>query len=169
MNFKGHLAGGLLTGAGISFIAINFDSQVVRTVFTITPIALIFSMFPDLDTSSIPQRWFYRFIILYMFSLALNNEFKFATLIGILVLAPVIDQHRGWTHSFHAAFIVPLALIIVYQFFLSRNHFFENFNLNGIVDCILKYKWILLAAISGWCSHIILDSKWLVKNHAKHI
>ena len=60
MNFKGHSTSGAVVGVGIAAGAVQYgyiDGDDLQTQVAVAGTALFFALFPDLDTSSVPQRW----------------------------------------------------------------------------------------------------------------
>ena len=109
-------------------------------------IALLFAMFPDVDTNSKGQNIFYGMILVAdIFFLAIK-EYKIAAIIGFLALLPIVGKHRGWTHTIWAMIAVPLPLIILPCYVLGFD-----------LKASLPYY---LAAVSGYFSHLLLDRKF---------
>ena len=72
MNFKGHLTSGVVVGVGIAVGAVDYgyiDGDDLQTQAAVAGTTLFFALFPDLDTSSVPQRWFFRLVFLLRFHL----------------------------------------------------------------------------------------------------
>ncbi len=108
--------------------------------------ALLFALFPDVDTNSKGQDIFYSMILVAdIFFLAIK-EYRIAAIIGFLALLPIVGKHRGWTHTIWAMIAVPLPLIILPCYVLG-------FDLKTSIP-------YYLAAVSGYFSHLIIDGKF---------
>ena len=67
MTFKGHLTGGILAGIGVTGLAARWGyipSADYRIWAAVCGTTVFFSLFPDLDTASVPQRWFFRAVFM---------------------------------------------------------------------------------------------------------
>ena len=100
------------------------------------------ALFPDTDTNSKGQDIFYTFFVAVDLYLIFNQSWKEAAILGLIAMFPVVSHHRGWTHSFLAAFILPLPLI-----------FPEFLNVPTILTGWIMYS----AVVIGYLSHILLD------------
>lgn len=152
-NYKGHIGGGLAAGIvyamAISFVPIERfaemagllqDWQALAAVFVI---AMLFGLFPDVDTNSKGQDIFFGFALIVDILLIINGNIEAAAYLGLIAMAPIIGHHRGWTHSKWAMFGVPLPLVIV--------PYLNN-------DAILPIAIVLYgAAVAGYFSHLLLD------------
>ncbi len=99
MKAAGHLAGGSLAAAAAAAAASaagaipGVGDPVWWAVFATT---LFFSLFPDVDTDSLPRRWFYRGVLAGLLWLAWSGRWQLATLLAVLSTLPLVDHHRGW-------------------------------------------------------------------------
>lgn len=138
MKYRHHASIGLLV-ASISTattLAVGFEPMVF-------PIVFFFSLFPDLDTDSIPRRWSYRILFLILVYLGYMQLYKEAYFLSIISITPLLDKHRGWTHQIWAPIAFVIALIVFYDSFIS--------------EAKLDYWRLYLAIIIGWYTHIFLD------------
>ncbi len=69
-------------------------------------IAFVGSMFPDTDIRSISQKLIYRGLLLVDIGLVAAHYYtgdmlwmKAAAMLGLAAMLPLVDKHRGWTHS----------------------------------------------------------------------
>lgn len=157
MRFRGHLVGGCVAGVALAEVAVqsgnvsHYDFNAWGQLFALT---LFFSLFPDLDTSSIPQRWFFRAVLACMLVLALFDRYRLAALLGVVALLPVIDHHRGWTHWRLSPLIIPTLLFLLFGF---RN----VTQIDGSLPDGIQFVWgnmiYLVACVVGWYSHLLLD------------
>lgn len=163
-NWKGHIAGGVVAGAvltlGLSYVPVGQfaeaagvlqDWQAVAAIFII---AILFGLFPDVDTNSKAQDIFIGTAFIIDVLLILNEQFEAAAYLGLIALLPIITHHRGWTHAKWAMFVVPLPILLI-----------PNLGNDQILPVSAVYY---AAAVAGYFSHLLLDGliwKWFrIKN-----
>ena len=156
-NFRVHLAGAVCAGLAVSVVACFFIKPTPIVFLQLFSIALFFGLFPDLDTDSIPRRWFYRFIVLWLLYLALLHKYELATRIALVSMLPLLSHHRGWTHSILAAIFVPIIAVLTYVFVTSGVSYNVFFALDNIILVCSSYMWFIIAASLGWLTHLLLD------------
>lgn len=162
MNFKGHVIGGAVTSTIVSAISLI---PIIPFIEISRPEVLFFvcffmSLFPDFDTASIPQRWFYRILLVLLFWLYLEQKDEIIAIIAIFSITPLIHKHRGWTHWKVTPFIISLSLIYLYDY---------EKGVTGLDPyyIFINYLLFILAVVSGHYTHLLLDSK-LFKNEKGH-
>lgn len=168
MNFKAHFAGGLIASAALvvglttcgHYLGIDPTPVVLGQTILVT---LFFSLFPDLDVQSIPQRWFYRVLFALFLYLAYIEKFKLATLIAMLGILPLMSFHRGWTHRPLSILWFPLLIALLHEYLLSQESFWYSFSLQNIPTYLKTHHWLLLGTATGWGTHLLLDSRWFSK------
>jgi len=123
--------------------------------------ALGFSLLPDIDTASIPQRWFYRISLFALGYLYWVEAFLGLFGLSVFLVLPILGRHRGWTHSKVILPVLFAALLWGYQWSqLARSSFLSP----SFMDAVSLYPNILpylLAAFLGHWTHLVLDSKYL--------
>ncbi|HEV7454573.1 MAG TPA: metal-dependent hydrolase [Candidatus Saccharimonadales bacterium] len=152
-GYKGHIAGAiaintvylagvrLLPGSMLQRWDISLqDWQLIVGLFVI---AVLFGLFPDVDTNSMGQNIFFGIAFIAMITLIVVGKFEPAAYLGLLAMTPIIGKHRGWTHSKLAMFLVPAPILIIP--YLHNQHVWTL----GIV--------IYGAAFAGYFSHLLLD------------
>ncbi len=160
MTFKGHLIGGVLAGIGTAAAASRLgylppqDYQAWAWVWGTT---VAFSLFPDLDTSSVPQRWFFRLVFAALVYLGWNEDYERATFVGLLAILPLLDHHRGWTHWRLSPLLVPLALGAAYEYWRARHAWLGGFSWENVRHLLADQPIFLAACIIGWYTHLLLD------------
>ena len=108
-------------------------------------IAVLFGLWPDIDTNSIAQDIFFGLAFLSDIALIAAGRIEAAAYLGLLAMTPIIGKHRGWTHSFLAMLLVPLPILLV-----------PYLNNQAIVaTSLLLYG----AAVTGYFSHLLLDGR----------
>ena len=152
-NYKGHIVGGLVAGVAYSlamtavpveqfaeYARLLEDWQALAAVFVI---AMLFALFPDVDTNSKGQDIFYWLIFIVDVLLIWNGSFAAAAFLGLIALLPVLTHHRGWTHSKLAMLLVPLPIVLVPLLYSER-----------LLPIAVVYYG---AAVAGYFSHLLLD------------
>lgn len=163
-NYKGHIIGGL--AAGILFAAamtavpveqfaeyakLLEDWQALAAVFVI---AMLFALFPDVDTNSKAQDIFFWLVFIVDIILIANGYLAAAAFLGLIAMLPILAHHRGWTHAKWAMFVVPLPIVLVPWLYS---------------DTLLPIAGVYYgAAVTGYFSHLLLDGliwkKFRIKN-----
>jgi hypothetical protein len=120
-----------------------------------------FSQFPDLDTASRPQRWFYRGLAALLLPWTLGGHWQAAAIAGMLALLPLVQHHRGWTHRAWAALLVPLVALVLWRLFTDDDAAWawddpaEGARL--LAEMVSHALPAYLAMVGGYGTHLILD------------
>ena len=163
-NYKGHIVGGLAAGVvyAIAMTAVPVerlaeyaqlldDWQALAAVFVI---AMLFALFPDVDTNSKAQDIFFWLIFIVDVLLIWNGYFIAAAFLGLIAMLPILTHHRGWTHAKWALVLVPLPILLVPLLYS-----------NTLLPIAVVYYG---AAVTGYFSHLLLDGliwkRFRVKN-----
>ena len=133
------------------------DADDLNTQVAVAGTALFFSLFPDLDTASVPQRWFFRGVFMALVYLGWNEHYELATLLGILAVLPLLDHHRGWTHRKFSPLLVPVLLGTAYEYWRVRQVWFGEFSWTNVPYLLEENLVFLVACIVGWYTHLVLD------------
>jgi hypothetical protein len=162
-GYKGHIAGavalnaayvGALSLAPDSVLGSNHhivsDTQLLVGLFVL---AILFGLFPDIDTNSKGQDIFYGLAFVADILLLWNGRLAAAAFLGLLAMLPILGKHRGWTHSKPAMFLVPLPILAVPYLY---NHVYLD-------TALVAYG----AALIGYFSHLLLDGKITRLIHVK--
>lgn len=152
-NYKGHIAGGIGAGAAVA-LALSYvpierfaeaagvlqDWQAIAAIFVL---AILFGLFPDVDTNSKAQDIFLGFAFVVDVLLIANGNIQAAAYLGLIAMLPIITHHRGWTHKKWAMIVVPLPILLI--------PYLYN-------DAILPASVVYYgAAVAGYFSHLLLD------------
>jgi hypothetical protein len=166
MNFKGHIIGGTISSsivAGASIVILKDSSIDISSPYILFFSCLFMSLFPDLDTASIPQRWFYRAMLIFIPYIYYNFDKEFLFVCSVFIVLPLVHKHRGWTHWKTTPIVIGLAIL----FFYDTN--------KGLYDVtrdilIINYCFFMLSVVLGHYTHLFLDSKTikLFKNNKDH-
>ena len=145
MNFREHAIGGvsasLVAGVGMLY----FTGDPTLSVFSAVT-AMAGALSPDIDSASIPSRWFARFGILVSVILMWAGKYKEASISGIIYMAFSAGRHRGWTHSWW------FAIACFASAFLAYNRIPLPY------IGVLPIYFILAASFGlGLCVHYLLD------------
>jgi membrane-bound metal-dependent hydrolase YbcI (DUF457 family) len=160
-NYKGHIVGGLAAGAvyAAALIYVPVASfteaanvlegwQATAAVFVL---AMLFGLFPDVDTNSKAQDIFLGLAFAVDVILIGTNHLQAAAYLGVIAMLPIITHHRGWTHSKLAMLLVPLPILFVPWLY----------NGDMLVPSLVYYG----AAVAGYFSHLLLDG--LITKHIR--
>lgn len=160
-GWKGHIAGALVVNAAyvgavevlpsdiLNRVNISLDDwQLLIGLFVI---AVLFGLWPDVDTNSMGQNIFFGIAFVADIILVASGKFEAAAYLGLLAMTPIVGKHRGWTHSKLAMILVPLPILLVPYVHSQR--------VLGV--SLLIYG----AAVTGYFSHLLLDG--LITKHVR--
>ncbi len=158
-NYKGHISGAVICLAlalvllAMLPFALLRDAQSMLTnwqwVSGLFVTAILFGLWPDVDTNSKAQDIFFGFAFIMNVILIVRGRFEASAYLGLISMTPIIAKHRGWTHKKWAMLIVPLPILIVPYLYQS----------NKLMVGIAFY----LSAVIGYFSHLLLDG--LITKH----
>ena len=163
MTFRGHLTGGVAAGIGMAVLAAQWGHVApddLHSWATVCGTTVFFALFPDLDTSSVPQRWFFRLVFVVLLYLGWSQRYELATLVGILAVLPLLDHHRGWTHWKVSPLVVPLVLGIIYEYWRARQAWMSGFSWENVTQLLRDHAIYLVACMVGWYTHLLLDGRF---------
>lgn len=154
-GYKGHILGALVVGGAYagalqaapdSVLGTNHyivsDVQLLVGLFII---AVLFGLFPDIDTNSKGQDIFFGLAFVTDIYLIYDGRIAAAAFLGLLAMTPILGHHRGWTHSKPAMLLVPSPIVLVPYLYNST-----------YLDTALV---IYGAAVAGYFSHLLFDGK----------
>lgn len=139
-----------------SFFHIPYLFDAVDSIpekFFLVSVAVLFSLWPDVDTNSVGQDIFYSLFFIIDGVLIFLKFFEIAAYFGLFTLIPVLGKHRGWTHTKIAVVLIPLPIVVI-----------PCFMLNEIVFVGVPYY---LAAVFGYMSHLLMDGILFKKSKKK--
>lgn len=152
-GYKGHIVGAVAANAvylaGVKVLPSdllersNISLQDWQLLIGLFVVAILFGLFPDVDTNSVGQNLFFGIAFIAMVILIVAGKFEPAAYLGLLAMMPIIGKHRGWTHHKLAMFLVPLPIIVIP--YLSNHQIWTL----GLL--------IYGAAVAGYFSHLLLD------------
>lgn len=182
MRFRGHFLGGILAATFCTWVGARWSlyslswKGVQRAIFSplrereiyrivgYFSLTLFMSLFPDLDTDSIPQRYFVRiffFLLLLLYLIGrgrVDYFFPFA-LVAFLCLFPLLFKHRGWTHSTWSPWVLGGSLLLLREYVYGRG--FSLFtSLSPLFSSRKRAEplFFLFCIFVGHYTHLFLDS-----------
>jgi membrane-bound metal-dependent hydrolase YbcI (DUF457 family) len=162
-NYKGHLVGAVVVNtayvAGASLLPGDILAETGglfsnwQFVAFLYFVAMLFGLWPDIDTNSKGQDIFFTAGFILNLVLIWNGYLEASAYLGLLAMTPIVGKHRGWTHSIWAMLLVPSSIMLVS--FLYRDEIFPA--------TIIIYG----AAVAGYFSHLLLDGLIIKKFRIK--
>ena len=160
-GYRGHIVGALaVNGAYVAAVKLAPTSVLDRSGIALDDwqlliglfvIAVLFGLWPDVDTNSMGQNIFFGLAFIADIILIATGKFEAAAYLGLLAMTPIVGKHRGWTHSKLAMVLVPLPILLVP--FIHNQHL--------LPQTLLIYG----AAVAGYFSHLLLDG--LITRHIR--
>lgn len=152
-NYRGHIGGALVVCGGYvtvaTFLPMHWTAQTVtvladwQMVAALFVVAMLFGLWPDIDTNSKAQDIFFAIAFALDIVLICIGRLEAAAYLGLMAMTPIVGKHRGWTHKKLAMFIVPLPILILPYLYDEKN----------LALALLFYG----AALAGYFSHLLLD------------
>ena len=147
---KGHLVGGMIFALiGLHLFAHYFFVPTYLDMVIYVSLALMFSVWPDVDIKSIGQKFFYSVFFLTDCYLIFHEQYQLAAYLGLLIILPILAKHRGWTHSIWAMFLIPSPLLL---YPVLKGGSLDAFTFSGVP--------YYASALTGYFSHLFLDGKF---------
>lgn len=140
-----HLVCGMSLGAGVWYLlrtTQRFDPSPVSLAALAACVALG-SVFPDVDTDSKARRFFYAALFMLDAALLISGQVRWAAVLGLVAMLPAMGAHRGWTHRWWAALLVPFAILSIAAWLFSWSP--------------LLVSPYYAATVLGYMSHLVLD------------
>jgi len=141
-GYKVHLAAGAAVAAPMLYL-LRFQASSFAITIVWFGCALAGSLFPDIDTTSKGQKWFYHILVLMLLGLLFLKRFVLFVIFTLMGMLPLVVNHRGLFHRFWFVVFVPLAVAFTFSWY-----------------SVLHFKDAVLAAsffIAGALSHLLLD------------
>jgi len=152
-GYKGHIAGAIgVNAAYVGAVRLlpgdmlerwNISLQDWQLLVGLFVVAVLFGLFPDVDTNSMGQNIFFGIAFVAMIVLIVAGKFEPAAYLGLLAMTPIVGKHRGWTHGKLAMLLVPSPILVIP--YLHNHHLWKL----GLL--------IYGAAVAGYFSHLLLD------------
>jgi hypothetical protein len=97
-NYKGHLVGGLVAFGVMCLFLYPMHAQIM-VIGEWLLCALAGALFPDVDTKSKGQKYFYRIMCILTLYVIIKRNYSLLAVISIFSLLPLIVRHRGIFHE----------------------------------------------------------------------
>jgi hypothetical protein len=166
-GYRGHIVGGAVLGAGYAgalMIVLGLPLAIQgagilpsgwERIAAMLVLAMLFALWPDVDTNSKGQDIFYGGVFVLDIVLIFGQHLEAAAYLGLLALLPIVGRHRGWTHTYAAMALVPLPILLV-PYLHNTGHW---------QSALMYYG----AAVAGYFSHLLLDGlvvRWFrIRSH----
>lgn len=151
-GYKGHITGSAVAGGAAVVAAIALGYLQHRTVSPLQlggllGFCILGGLFPDVDTDSKGQNFFYILLIIVDGALIYGHYYRWAAWLGLLAMLPAIGHHRGWTHTWWAMIVVGSPIIFIPTVLLGPEQ----------SSVFLPFY---IAFTLGYFSHLLLDRKF---------
>jgi len=146
---KGHIVGGFVfLWLFLTVLSNYFFVPSAMEIVIYAAIAIMFSLWPDVDIKSIGQKLFYSIFFLTDVALIFYfKELETAAYFGLLIILPILAKHRGWTHWRSTAILLPVPLMLAPMYMYGGT--------------LLEGAPYYCAAVTGYFSHLFFDKKLL--------
>jgi len=146
-KYKAHLTAGLvtfiLTHKAILYFSPKIYNEYQSNLFLYLSLCLFGSLFPDIDTKSKIQKFFYIFTFSITSVLIISKEWFALSITTPIIFLPLLVNHRSIFHKiWFLSLIATSSLIAMHSYF--------NYNMQNTL-------FLLVFFITGCLSHIILD------------
>lgn len=105
-GFKGHALGGSALFALIVFAGALYPCYSKPQLFIWFVCTVLGSLFPDIDTKSKGQKFFYGALAAVLVILALKHAYAALTCVAVVAFLPLLSDHRGIFHTWWFLFLV---------------------------------------------------------------
>lgn len=136
----GATLGAVALGASLYTETYTASPMVMAALIAISTMA---ALFPDTDTESKGQNFFYAIMACTDVVLIVNKYYEWAAILGLFAMLPPLGKHRGWTHTWWAMLLVPAPLVALPWVFFRTP-----------LEAVFPYY---AAAVIGYFSHLLLD------------
>lgn len=141
-GYKAHLAAGFAVAVPILYLFRN-QATCLAILFVWMGFALAGSLFPDIDTTSKGQKWFFRFWLVVLLILLFLKLYLFFIVSALFSTAPLIVNHRGVFHKSWFLILIPCCVGVVFAWYFPEQWRFIFFD--------------TLFFVVGTLSHLLLD------------
>lgn len=105
-GYRGHIVGGAVVYAPMLIIFHSYATPMIAVWWF--ALAIAGALFPDIDTKSKGQKWFYRIMFLVLIGLLLFKRFALFATFSLMATLPLIVNHRTLFHRLWFVVMVPL-------------------------------------------------------------
>lgn len=111
-GYRGHLIGGLVTFSILLVLVSRICQPTTMAVAEWLGLCLAGSLFPDIDTKSKGQKYFYWSVFLALIFLAYKKCFDILVVLSLVSMIPMLVNHRGLLHRIW--FLIGMPLLVWY-------------------------------------------------------
>ena len=151
--------GGLIQGGAGQFEVLGDGADGLAQIGGVFATAWFMALFPDLDTASIPQRWFMRAMFALLVAALAWGRMDIFAVLAFATILPLLHRHRGWTHWKVTPWLVALFLATVYEFLRARESWVFEFSWENVWAFLREYWHYTAACVIGHYTHLLLDSR----------
>jgi membrane-bound metal-dependent hydrolase YbcI (DUF457 family) len=123
-NYRGHITGAVIFSFIYMAVLVAVFSvdlwhyrgamlQGWQHMASLMVLAVLFGLWPDIDTNSKGQDLFFGAVFVLDVLLVITGYFEAAAYLGLLAMLPILGKHRGWTHSKLAMVLIPIPIGLV--------------------------------------------------------
>jgi len=112
-NYRGHLLGGLIAYVYVMLTIITIKPSFITACEWLF-FTLAGSLFPDIDTKSKGQKYFYSILLLLFICLLYQNKFQLLSCISCIAITPMLSNHRGLFHKKWFVIVMPIVVWIIF-------------------------------------------------------
>lgn len=141
-GYKNHLVGGAVA-YGFMVYLLRWLNPTVMTLLEWLMCALAGSLFPDIDTKSKGQKYFYSTLFIMLIGLFVLKRFKLIAIVSCCCMIPLLVNHRGLFHR--PWFLIGLSFMLAF------------IGCRWMPTCADAFACNALFFIVGALSHVFLD------------
>lgn len=145
-GYRHHLTGGAIIFFMTLICILHWCMPTLLTLFEWGLCTLAGSLFPDIDTKSKGQRYFYWILCIVLCVLLIIRCYKAFALVSIVALVPLMVHHRGICHRSWFVIMVPATVALGIA--------------TSVPECTRIVMYDALFFILGALSHLWLDLGW---------
>lgn len=106
-NYKSHISGGFLVFVPMVLFLIPRHHPSLTTVLEWLACIIAGSLFPDIDTKSKGQRYFYILMIPFLIFLIIRHQYRPLAIASTCAFVPLLVSHRGIFHRLWFVVAIP--------------------------------------------------------------
>jgi len=143
--YKEHLLGGFAAGAAGLFLVVNLSHYTIPILTAIQWLLCAFagSLFPDVDTKSKGQKYFYQIMVVMILFALFKSHLDLAIYLALFSILPMLVRHRGLFHSIWFVVGLPLLAAVVAANYLPMHRY----------DLFYNAGFFIVGALS----HLLMD------------
>lgn len=154
MLYKGDFVPGYrvhLIGGFTAYVFLLYFMQALKptplTMIEWLSLSLIGSLFPDVDTKSRGQLWFFRFIVVILLAFVVHKRFVIAVMISLASCVPLLVRHRGLFHRPWFMISIPFVGVFIISLYMPHYASLCYYDALFFVVGALSHLWLDLGTI----------------------